>query len=141
VSNSAGGADLTEVCSILPASRPMDDSRRLSQFRIPRVAWRVSAGIDDIRSGHRLSNRHEDSAMLRSFFLAVGISALLLGVECLVIERAELHGEDSTTLAGFARRAAPSYQEVEPPEWAPWSLMSVGAVVILYTITIPKRAA
>jgi hypothetical protein len=79
--------------------------------------------------------------MMRSFFLALGISALLLGVECLVIERAELHGEDSNTMAGFARRAVPSYHEVEPPEWAPWSLMSVGAVVILYTITIPKRAA
>ena len=79
--------------------------------------------------------------MLRSFFLALGISSLLLGVECLVIEKAELHGEGSGTLAGFARQAAPAYHEVEPPEWAPWSLMSVGAVVILYTITIPKRTA
>ena len=78
--------------------------------------------------------------MLRSFFLALGISALLLGVECLVIEKAELQGEDSATMAGFARRAVSSYREVEPPEWAPWSLMSAGAVVILYTITIPKRA-
>jgi hypothetical protein len=33
----------------------------------------------------------------------------------------------------------PTYREVEPPEWAPWSLMSVGAVVILYTFTIPKK--
>jgi hypothetical protein len=80
-------------------------------------------------------------AMMRSFFLALGISALLLGVECLIIERAEMHDNDSGAMAGFARRAVPSYREVEPPEWAPWSLMSVGAVVILYTITIPKRAA
>ena len=78
--------------------------------------------------------------MMRSFFLALGISALLLGFECLVIERAEMHDDDSGAMASLARRAVPSYREVEPPEWAPWSLMSVGAVVILYTITIPKRA-
>ncbi len=78
--------------------------------------------------------------MMRSFFLALGISALLLGVECLIIERAEILDSESGAMAGLSR-SVPSYHEVEPPEWAPWSLMSVGAVVILYTITIPKRAA
>jgi len=29
--------------------------------------------------------------------------------------------------------------EVVPPEWAPWSLMGGGAVVVLYSFTIPKR--
>ena len=29
--------------------------------------------------------------------------------------------------------------EVVPPEWAPWSLMGAGAVVVLYSFTIPKR--
>jgi hypothetical protein len=83
----------------------------------------------------------EERTMLRSFFLALGISALLLGLECLVIEKAEIPPEDSAGLAGVAQRAVPSAREFEPPEWAPWSLLSVGSVVILYTFTIPKRSA
>jgi hypothetical protein len=26
-----------------------------------------------------------------------------------------------------------------PPDWAPWSLLSLGAVTIIYSFTIPKR--
>jgi hypothetical protein len=77
--------------------------------------------------------------MLRAFFLATGICCLILGLECLVVEKAELAGDSTSTAANFARQTMPSYREIEPPEWAPWSLMSVGAVVILYTFTIPKK--
>jgi hypothetical protein len=77
--------------------------------------------------------------MLRAFFLAMGICCLVSGLECLVVEKAELSGGAATSPANFARQVVPGYREVEPPEWAPWSLMSVGAVVILYTFTIPKK--
>jgi hypothetical protein len=77
--------------------------------------------------------------MLRAFFLATGICCLILGLECLVVEKAELVGDASTSASNFTRQAMPGYREIEPPEWAPWSLMSVGAVVILYTFTIPKK--
>jgi hypothetical protein len=77
--------------------------------------------------------------MLRAFFLATGICCLLLGLQCLVVEKAELSGDSTASASNFARQAVPSYREIEPPEWAPWSLMSVGAVVILYTFTIPKK--
>jgi hypothetical protein len=30
-------------------------------------------------------------------------------------------------------------KEVTPPEWAPWSLMSLGAVTLLYSFTLPGR--
>ena len=30
-------------------------------------------------------------------------------------------------------------REVIPPDWAPWSLMGTGAVVMLYSFTIPQR--
>ncbi|MDZ4821534.1 MAG: hypothetical protein SGJ20_21440 [Planctomycetota bacterium] len=62
--------------------------------------------------------------MWRSFFLAAGIFTLILGVECMLIERAV--------------RSGPG-EDIIPPEWAPWSLMSAGAVVILYSFTIPKK--
>lgn len=77
--------------------------------------------------------------MLRAFFLATGICCLVLGLECLVVEKAEMAGEPVTSASSLARQAMPTAREIEPPEWAPWSLMSVGAVVILYTFTIPKK--
>ncbi len=79
--------------------------------------------------------------MWRAFFLSVGVCAVVLGVESLVIEKVVMAASGEHSTSGFAERVAPAaLREVEPPEWAPWSLMSVGAVVILYTITIPKRA-
>ena len=30
-------------------------------------------------------------------------------------------------------------REVKPAEWAPWSLLSVGAVVILYSLTLNRQ--
>jgi hypothetical protein len=71
-------------------------------------------------------------AMWRSFFLAIGVSVCLLGVESLAVERAEVKSDLS--------RSAPT-REVVPPDWAPWSLLAGGAVVVLYSFTIPKRNA
>ncbi len=80
-----------------------------------------------------MNPREEEQSMLRAFFLATGICCLILGLQCLVVEKAELVGQ-ANAATNFARQ-----REIEPPEWAPWSLMSVGAVVILYTFTIPKK--
>ena len=41
--------------------------------------------------------------------------------------------------ARLAQQAAPAYREVTPAEWAPWSLLSAGAVVTLYSFTIPAK--
>ncbi|MDX1962146.1 MAG: hypothetical protein SFX18_03270 [Pirellulales bacterium] len=69
--------------------------------------------------------------MWRAFFLAVGIFAVILGVEFLIIEQATL----------ISSRDIPNAQttQISPPDWAPWSLMSAGVVVILYSFTLPKR--
>jgi hypothetical protein len=63
--------------------------------------------------------------MWRAFFLATGLFAVILGVECMLIDRASWAG--------------PSGGEMIPPEWIPWSLLSTGAVVILYSFTLPKK--
>ncbi len=73
--------------------------------------------------------------MIRSLFLALGLYCFLIGAESLVIEKAVLV-TGSDTAAGSI---APHYREISPPDWAPWSLMSVGAVVILYTFTLPAK--
>jgi hypothetical protein len=61
--------------------------------------------------------------MWRSFFVALGAFALLLGLQCLFIDQAKWS----------------SGGEIVPPDWTPWSLMSTGAVVMLYSYTLPKK--
>lgn len=77
--------------------------------------------------------------MWRAFFLSLGITSFILGVECLVIDKAVMAASEEPGASGLLQRVTPSYREVEPPEWAPWSLMSGGAVVMLYSFTIPKK--
>lgn len=71
--------------------------------------------------------------MFRAFFLALGLSTFLLGLECLVIEKAVLKARTNV------EQMAVSYRELAPPEWAPWSLLSGGAVVMLYSFTVPAK--
>ena len=71
--------------------------------------------------------------MWRSFFLAVGAYVCLLGVQALAVERAVLKA-DVASQTGLQ-------QEIVPPDWAPWSLIGGGAVVAIYSFTIPRRVA
>jgi hypothetical protein len=67
--------------------------------------------------------------MWRSLFLALGIFTLMLGLEALIV--------DSATFANHGDPGAA--RELVPAEWAPWSLLSAGAVVILYSFTLPQK--
>ena len=69
--------------------------------------------------------------MWRSFFLAVGAYCCLLGVEALAVERAIVKVTPS--------QARSATRDVIPPDWAPWSLLGTGAVVVLYSFTLPQR--
>ena len=85
--------------------------------------------------------------MWRAMFLAVGISMCILGAECLVVEKFVVASDsprpttDSpATLFGAPPAAmAASVRDIQPPDWAPWSLLSAGAVVILYAITLNRQ--
>lgn len=82
--------------------------------------------------------------MWRALALAIGISICILGAECLLIDKAVLAGSKSVTAeTGVLGQTAETekVREVEPPEWAPWGLISLGAVIMLYSFTIPKRVA
>lgn len=84
--------------------------------------------------------------MWRSFFLASGVYCCLLGAQSLSVDRAMLSSKDPAPArfmnmsfgggSGMVRN-----NEITPPAWAPWSLLSLGAVTLLYSFTIPKRAA
>ena len=79
--------------------------------------------------------------MLRAFFLAMGISTCIYGAECLVVERFVMAADARPAAAqpGSFAPPAKSPREIIPPEWAPWSLLSGGAVVMLYSFTIPAK--
>jgi hypothetical protein len=77
--------------------------------------------------------------MWRALFISIGICCVVLGVECLVIEKATLAASGEHSPSSLLEHAAPAARDVTPPEWAPWSLLSAGAVVILYTFTLPQK--
>jgi hypothetical protein len=68
--------------------------------------------------------------MWRSLFLAVGAYCCLLGLEALTVEKAVLKVDSG---------GQPAWREVVPPEWAPWGMLAGGAIVMLYSFTVPQR--
>jgi hypothetical protein len=81
--------------------------------------------------------------MWRAFFLAIGVFCMVLGVECLGIDRVLLrvHEEPVVAVWPFDGGQAGPNKQLVPAPWAPWSLLSSGAVVCLYSFTIPKRVS
>ena len=88
------------------------------------------------------------SPMWRALFLAVGVYMCILGGECLVVDRFVLAGDKPPveSSAGpatlFGATSAPivsGSREIQPAEWAPWSFLSGGAVIILYALTINRQ--
>jgi len=86
--------------------------------------------------------------MWRALFLAVGISMCILGGECLVVEKFVMGSEgpppseqNPATIFGSppAGPLGTVSRDVEPAEWAPWSLLSAGAVIILYAVTLNRQ--
>jgi hypothetical protein len=82
--------------------------------------------------------------MWRAFFLAIGITMCILGAECLAVERFELaeaevdSASSPATLFGSPPGPVTASRDIEPPEWAPWSFLSAGTVIILYALTINR---
>ena len=80
--------------------------------------------------------------MWRSIFLALGIMAIIFGVECLVIDSASLYAADQTTATSFIDPTGGPAEQTktwQPKEWHPWMALCGGTVVVLYAFTLPKR--
>jgi len=77
--------------------------------------------------------------MWRAFFLGIGIYMMIAGGECLTVDRVVWRGvaEPATIANPFKPAAKP--RDAAPAPWLPWCLLSTGAVVCLYSFTIPKR--
>lgn len=78
--------------------------------------------------------------MWRAFFLAIGIYAIILGAECLVLEKAVLHAREKVSTP-WPIPPREQQKEVAPPDWAAWTLLCFGAVTLLYSFTLPRRGS
>lgn len=82
--------------------------------------------------------------MLRATFFAVGLFVTLWGVGCLFVDRFELNmRSDIAPQSGFRglfSSIAPERKKIiDPPDWAAFSLMSIGTVTMLYSVALPKK--
>ena len=80
--------------------------------------------------------------MWRSLFLAMGITLLLLGVQFLGVEKIvlRLHDDPPAPVSPFDNEPKiPPLIEIRSQPWTPYSLLSTGAIVCLYSIVLPKR--
>ena len=111
----------------------------------------------------------EDRFVWRAIFMALGLNARLLGGECFVLDRIELSKPFTSTILGKDLSASASavgptnaslfqnssYQypsalgasltnrgrTFRPREWMPWSLLAVGAVIVMYTSSYAGKPA
>jgi hypothetical protein len=82
--------------------------------------------------------------MWRALFLAVGFFVMVLGVECLGVERFQLKIREAPPAPVSPFDTEPkegALKQIVPPPWAPWSLLATGAVTCLYSFTLPRRVA
>lgn len=80
--------------------------------------------------------------MWRSLFMAIGIMAIIVGVESLLIDSANVYAAAESSAADFVDPGIAPAQRIEtwtPGERFPWMMLAVGSVVVLYAVTLPKR--
>jgi len=79
--------------------------------------------------------------MGRGLFVALGVFAIILGVQCLFVDQAVLRSPAvvQSSSNSLTLNKPTQAKVVQPPEWAPWSLLGGGTVTILYAIALPKR--
>ena len=82
--------------------------------------------------------------MMRSTFFAMGLFVTLWGASFLAIDKVILTSKDETARKPgfrglFTAVDARRQRVIDPPDWAAFSLMSVGSVTMLYAIALPKK--
>ena len=101
--------------------------------------------------------------MWRAVFLSLGMTLILFGVECLFVDQFVIkklskpkHSVSNQYASPFqnasyqapalnassqqSKSGSPEYILFKPKEWMPWSLLAAGAVVVIYTFSLPGRS-
>ena len=91
---------------------------------------------------------HTDGAnMMRSTFFSLGLFVTLWGVAFLFVDKVELTVKEEQKqqtgfrgfLSKFSKPNEKQHRVIDPPEWAAFTMMSVGAVTMLYAVALPKK--
>ncbi len=82
--------------------------------------------------------------MLRSTFFSIGLFVTLWGVSLLFVDKLVLSSrQDAMRNQGFrgmfSQMAQPRQQVYDPPDWAAFSMLAIGAVTMLYSVALPKK--
>lgn len=85
--------------------------------------------------------------MWRSFFVSLSIMLIVVGVECLFIDSATFGPAKVETVqvnngwfnSPTIKQKLKGGKTIKPPDWAPWSFIFSGTVVMLYSFTLPNR--
>lgn len=81
--------------------------------------------------------------MVRAVFFSIGLFIALWGGSFLVVDKLVLSSDENPAQAGFRGLFGGNPQArkkvVDPPDWAAFSLMSVGTVTMLYAVALPKK--
>ena len=80
--------------------------------------------------------------MRRAFFIALGLMAIIIGLECLAIDSAVFYSAKQTDAGSFFDPAGTPSSNTriwQPQDWIPWTALSVGTITVLYAFTLPKR--
>lgn len=81
--------------------------------------------------------------MFRASFFAGGLFIIMLGVSTMFVDKVVLKGQEDArrdpNFRGFFTSVNQDRQHVfDPPDWAGFSLLSVGGITILYSLALPK---
>jgi len=85
--------------------------------------------------------------MLRGTFFSVGVFIALWGASLFFIDKVTLKvADDAHRPPGFRGAYAGNQQQqqqngrvIQPPDWVSFSLLSVGAVTMLYAVALPRK--
>jgi hypothetical protein len=84
--------------------------------------------------------------MLRSIFFSFGLFTTLCGASFLYVDKLVLNTEvipkDKAGFRGLFQKAPEAKKQVvDPPDWAAFSLLSLGTVTMLYAVALPRKKA
>lgn len=144
------------------ATTPMDFPIRPGTWR---EKIRSGSPMGDIEKGQFFSISSGEKQMWRSFFLAIGIFAIVLGVESLVVDQVifdsnrpipalvagKTGGGNGNPFSGLTQTpfqnagfgsSTPTLnggdgKAFKTRDWMPWSLLAFGAITVMYTISLP----
>jgi hypothetical protein len=86
-------------------------------------------------------------SMLRGTFFSIGMFIALWGVSLLFVDKLVIKMPDDAAartpgfrgMLGQQNPQQPRERVIDPPDWAAFSMLSIGAVTMLYAVALPKK--